>query len=91
MPGRDGTGPVGAGLMTGRGFGVCSGGAPGYGAGRGAGLGLGRRGGRGCGRGFGGYVPSDRYGSLTRKEALSEHKKLLEDRLDFVNKQLDEP
>lgn len=90
MPGRNGTGPVGAGPMTGRGFGVCAGGAPGYGAGRGLGLGLGWRGGRGYGRGFGGYAFSDRDGSMTRKEVLSEQKKLLEDRLDFVNRQLDE-
>jgi len=88
MPGRDGTGPVGAGPMTGRGLGVCPGGVPGYGAGRGLGLGWGR--GCGYGRGFGGYVASDRYGSMTRKEILSEQKKSLENRLDFVNKQLDE-
>jgi len=74
--------------MTGRGFGVCSAGAPGYGAGRG--LGLGWRGGRGNGRGFGGYAAFDRDGSMTRKEALSEQKKLLEDQLDFVNRQLHE-
>lgn len=88
MPGRDGTGPIGVGPMSGRGLGVCSAGAPGYGAGRG--LGFGRRGGRGYGRGFGGYLSSDRDDSMTRKEVLSEQKKLLKDRLDFVNRQLDE-
>jgi len=86
MPGRDGTGPAGAGPITGGGFGVCAGGAPGCGAGRG----LGRRGGRGYGRGFGGCASPDRDGSMTRKDVLSEQKKLLEGRLDFVNKQLDE-
>ena len=88
MPGRDGTGPIGVGPMSGRGLGVCSAGAPGYGEGRG--LGFGRRGGRGYGRGFGGYLSSDRDDSMTRKEALSEQKKLLKDRLDFVNRQLDD-
>ncbi len=88
MPGRDGTGPIGVGPMSGRGFGVCSAGAPGYGAGRG--FGFGRRGGCGYGRGFGRYALSDRDGAMTRKEVLDEQKKLLEDRLDFVNKQLDE-
>ena len=90
MPGRDGTGPVGAGPMTGRGFGDCAGGAPGYGAGRGSGLGRGWRGGGGDGRGFGGYAYSGRYDPSTRKEVLAEQKKLMEDRLDFINKQLDE-
>ena len=90
MPGRDGTGPIGVGPMSGRGLGVCSAGAPGYGAGRGLGLGFGRRGGCGYGRGFGGYLSSDRDNSMTRKETLSEQKKLLEDRLNFVNRQLNE-
>jgi hypothetical protein len=90
MPGRDGTGPIGVGPMSGRGLGVCSAGAPGYGAGRGLGLGFGRRGGRGYGRGFGGYAASDRDDPMTRKEALAEQKKLLKDRLDYVNRQLDE-
>jgi hypothetical protein len=66
MPGRDGTGPVGAGAMTGRGLGVCAGGAPGCGAGRV--MGLGRRGGRGYGREFGGYASPDRDVSMTRKK-----------------------
>ena len=52
MPGRDGTGPVGMGPMTGRGMGYCSGVAtPGYAnpvAGRGFRMGF------GCGRGLGG-------------------------------------
>ncbi len=44
MPGRDGTGPMGRGPMTGRGLGRC-----GAGLGRGRGLGLGRRNGFGFG------------------------------------------
>ena len=50
MPRRDGTGPMGAGSMTGRGLGSCTGAnAVKYGAGLGLGLGLGLA----CRRGFG--------------------------------------
>ena len=57
MPGRDGTGPMGMGAMTGRAAGLCAGfSAPGYAnsiPGRGFGMGFGRGsfGGRGGGRG----------------------------------------
>lgn len=59
MPGGDRTGPMGAGPMTGRGFGFCAGsGQPGYasggwGRGMGRGRGFGRGRGMGWGRGFG--------------------------------------
>lgn len=60
MPGRDGTGPIGAGAMTGRGFGPCANpnaarGGANYGLGYGAnyGMGLGARARFGCGLGFG--------------------------------------
>ncbi|MBN1283640.1 MAG: DUF5320 domain-containing protein [Proteobacteria bacterium] len=54
MPRGDGTGPMGAGSMTGRGAGYCAGyGAPGY-ANSGPWYGYGRGFGRGRGRGFGG-------------------------------------
>jgi hypothetical protein len=54
MPRRDGTGPMGAGSMTGRGLGICTGAnAVKYGAGLGMGLGLGLACRRGFGRGFG--------------------------------------
>lgn len=46
MPGRDGTGPMGLGPMTGRGAGYCGGRVAVQGAGRGLGLGF-----RGAGRG----------------------------------------
>lgn len=52
MPYRDGTGPMGRGPMTGRGFGYCGAGAgfvPGYGMGYGRGFGRGM----GFGAGFG--------------------------------------
>jgi len=63
MPGGNGTGPAGAGPMTGRAMGICAGfSVPGYanfGGGRGMGMGRGARTGmgmgmgRGRGRGFG--------------------------------------
>jgi len=53
MPGRDGTGPMGAGPATGWGRGFCrGGGAFGRGAGYGAGYGWGRGGGRRLGAAF---------------------------------------
>jgi len=70
MPGFDGTGPMGAGPMTGGGRGYCNPGNQGvaYGYGRGPGLARGFRGGRGGGRfgagggragaGVGGYYPA---------------------------------
>jgi len=81
MPGRDGTGPMGKGSMTGRGFGFCSGSDVGYGAG--LGMGLGRR--RGCGR----YGITDVTTAKTQKELLAEQKKLLESRLSVINKELE--
>jgi hypothetical protein len=53
MPGRDGTGPLGQGAMTGGGRGWCSGGGAGRGPGRGLGRGAGGGRGPGRGRGFG--------------------------------------
>mgnify|MGYP001767506792 CR=1 FL=1 len=54
MPRKDGTGPTGAGPMTGRGAGPCGGGAAGGGLGRGFGRGRGGGFGRGFGTGPGG-------------------------------------
>jgi len=76
MPGRDGTGPLGQGAMTGRGLGVCvNGNRTLYGRG----LGLGR--GLNCRR-----VINPVYADS--KEALTEQKAVLEARLEAVNKQL---
>lgn len=90
MPGRNGTGPMGAGPMTGRGFGFCTGAAPGYGTGRGLGLGLGWRRGCGYGRGYGRFSASRTTDDLSRREMLEQHKKALEVGLDSVNRQLDD-
>lgn len=78
MPGFNGSGPMGAGAMTGRGRGMCGqpagagnlpaygGGGYGYGCGRGMGFrrGFGRGMGRGFGPAFGGYgaPPETGYG-----------------------------
>lgn len=51
MPRKDGTGPLGQGALTGKGFGPCASGGAGLGQGRG--LGMGRGAGRGCGLGMG--------------------------------------
>lgn len=77
MSRRDGTGPMGRGAMSRRGFGVCAGSnAIGYGAG------LGHR--RGLGRNF----AADPTVSKTQKELLQEQKELLESKLNSISKQL---
>jgi hypothetical protein len=65
MPGFDGTGPMGAGPMTGGGRGLCNSAYAGYGPGYGRGFGYGRGYGRGRGfrKGFGaGYGRGFGYG-----------------------------
>jgi hypothetical protein len=88
MPGRDGTGPLGLGSMSGRGLGVCTGvNAVKYGSGFGLGLGMGR--GFGCRRGFGISFITDPTVSKTQKELLTEQKEILQSRLDVIGKQLE--
>lgn len=85
LPRRDGTGPLGVGAKTGRGFGLCTGiKAAKYGIGLGMGLGLARRG------GFGGkrFFFEDNESSLSQKEFLEEEKSLLQNRLDLIEGQL---
>ena len=87
MPGRDGTGPMGQGMMTGRGMGLCAGvPVPGYtawcgGRGHGRGLGFGRGPGRGWGKGYG-YPASS-------KEGLEAQKDYLTNMLNEVNRQME--
>ncbi len=96
MPGRDGTGPFGQGSMTGRGLGNCTGvNAPMYGSGRSRffgkgtiGMGFGLR----CGRWNRGYygsmdVPVD---SRHPKEILAEEKGFLKNRLEAIERQLEQ-
>lgn len=99
MPERNGTGPAGAGPMTGRAAGVCVENGWACPAGPGVGWGCGRRMGRG-GRGFrnkffasgqpgwarlGGAVSA---GTTDEKQALSEHVVALRAQLDAVQKRL---
>ena len=101
MPRGDGTGPMGQGPLTGRKMGQCGGG---QGMGMGQGRGLGRGMGRGAGQGFGqgaGRGAGQRLGqgnrgafagqdnsSLSEEELLQE-KKMLQQRLETINKDLE--
>jgi len=86
MPRRDGTGPMGAGSMTGRGLGLCTGtNAVKYGAGLGRGIGLGFA----CRRGFGRGSVINQTSSKTQKELLNEQKTMLQNRLEVIDKQLE--
>ena len=71
MPAGDGTGPMGAGSMTGRGLGFCTGAVTvSYGAGCGFGFGLRLACRRGLGRGFGrGFIVNE-ASPKTQKELL---------------------
>jgi hypothetical protein len=83
MPRKDGTGPMGQGSMTGRGFGFCTktnaNAGLGFNNGRGVGAGY------GCKRGFGGFY-ANQYSGLTEKELLEDQKELIQKRLDAINK-----
>lgn len=88
MPRGDGTGPVGDGPMSGRGFGSCAGAnAGGYGAGTGYGFGRGRR--FGCRQGYGMNYAADPATAKPKKELLEEQKQLLQNKLDIISKQLE--
>lgn len=91
MPRRDGTGPMGAGSITGRGLGLCTGAnVVKYGAGLGMGLlGLGLTCRRGFGRGFGRGFADNKTSSKSQKELLGEQKTMLQDRLKVIYKQLE--
>ncbi len=79
MPGRDGTGPLGAGTMTGRAAGLCPGANAWYGAG--IGLGLAHR--RGCGRSFAPVATP-----VPTKERLQAQQVRLRQRLAAIEQQL---
>ena len=76
--------------MTGRGLGFCTGAnAVKYGAGLGMGLGLGFACRRGFGRGFSRGAAINLSSSKTQKELLNEQKAMLQDRLEVIDKQLE--
>lgn len=88
MPRRDGTGPMGQGALTGRGLGPCNVTGRAY-CGRGIGYG---RNTAYCGRGFGrglGYGYAVPVNTIMTKESLEEEKAILQERLNTINKELD--
>ncbi len=100
MPGLNGTGPAGAGKMTGRGLGPCAnngsmaaGGIYGCGMSFGRGMGM-HRGpgfGRGCGPGYGrGYGPCFRAFATSASENVAEDLKgTLQAQKDFLQARLE--
>ena len=84
MPRRDGTGPMGNGSMTGRSMGFCV--KAGI-AGVGVGLGLGCR--RGFRRWFGVNNDFGQISNGTGKESLQAEKEILKNRLEAIEKQLE--
>lgn len=90
MPGRDRTGPTGAGAMTGRGFGSCAGvSGPTRRTGLGFGLGLGMARQRGCGRGFQRFFATGENGEENRREFLQMQRDALKHQLTAIDKQLE--
>lgn len=86
MPGQDRTGPQGMGSGTGRGMGLCGGAPAGGPAFIGRGARFFRGGGRGgCGFGAGFYPVSGE----NREEILRAQQAHLKNRLDFIQKELD--
>ncbi|CUX15250.1 DUF5320 domain-containing protein [Clostridium sp. C105KSO13] len=84
MPRRDGTGPIGAGTMSGRGLGLCTNkNIFRYDAG----LGLACK--RGFGGGFGRGFAANQNSAKINKDLLREQKELLQSRLEVIDKQLE--
>ena len=75
MPGRDGSGPMGDGAMTGRGFGSCTSANTLV---KGTGLGLGFKNGLACRHGFRRFSAADQTTSETRKTVLQAQKRSTE-------------
>lgn len=83
MPAFNGTGPQGAGSMTGRGLGPCGGGAAyGRGMGRGMGRGLGR--GLGFGRGYAYRQPTKTEETADTKAYISDLEAELKEMKDYL-------
>lgn len=94
MPGRDGRGPMGEGMLTGRGMGPCSG-YESYGSPRRRPFGRFGGYGRGGGpRGFWSGPARPRFGGPAdwtedRRQALEDQKEYLQSRLDQINEELE--
>ena len=88
MPGRNGTGPMGAGAMTGRGLGLCSG-AGNLARGARLGLGLGMACRRGFGRGFRMFSADEEMTANHCKELLQLQNNTLKNRLADIDRQLE--
>ena len=84
MPGRDGTGPVGAGALSGRGLGLCND-ANMMKSGSGLRIGLGLSCRRGFGRGYGRSFTSMRTDDKTQKEILQEQKRMLQEQINLID------
>lgn len=90
MPRRDGTGPMGAGSMTGRGLRLHPGAKTvKQGAGLGLGFGLGFACRHGFGRRSGRCVVANHASSKTQKELLQEQRDALKNRLEVIEKHLE--
>lgn len=90
MAGRDGSGPIGQGPLTGRGMGVCQGARQSrFFSGRGCGMGFGGRGRAGIGFGFGNGFSGLSAGA-TDKEILNEERELLKQRMDQIDRELED-
>nr|WP_320145540.1 DUF5320 domain-containing protein [uncultured Anaeromusa sp.] len=87
MPRRDGTGPMGQGPLSGRRTGACDGQGKGQGAG-GMGKGMRRGSGQGMGKGNRGALSTQGSETLAKEELLQE-KKMLQQRLEMINKDLE--
>ena len=82
MPRRDGTGPMHAGSMNGRGLGMCTVvNAVKYGAGFGLGL--------ACRRGRGRCASANIDSPITRKDLLQEQKNVLQSRIHAIDMQIE--
>lgn len=86
MPGRNGTGPMGLGPMSGKGMGLCTGVNS---AVNGVGFGFGSGRGMGCRRGFGRNSIATPTSTKTQKEMLTDQKEQLAAQLELVSKQLE--
>jgi len=84
MPGRNGTGPMGAGIMTGWGLGPCAGTRS---LSKGAGLGLGL--GMACRRGFRRFSADNEMSVENRKGLLQLQKNALKNRLADIDRQME--